>query len=230
MCNVGIVFTKSRVILCEGSSDKAFFTELISRRNLPEIQVYFPHGANHRAGGNTMFGRSLRANRVSAVANFGIVKSILVVSDNDNDPASRLQLVKDQLNDAGYTVPQNELEFVQSPDGRPDIAIMMLPLLAQHGNLETVCRGAVEHKWNDLVPTLDAFTNASPAKDWNVGHLDKMRIQCLLAATCEPNPNASLSGVFQENERFHPPLDHASFDAIADFLANWDASLPARGA
>jgi len=154
------------------------------------------------------------------------VKSVLIVSDNDNAPPESFAKIQNQLRDAGYGVPDDELVFVTSPNDAPSVAIMMLPLEQQPGNLETVCLPAIEAKWNTLIEPLNQFTTAAPANGWSVGQKAKMRVQCLLAATCEPNPYVTLGGIYSEHNSYHPPLDNSAFDAIAAFLAAWDTHLP----
>ena len=221
---MAITHTEERFILCEGMSDKVFFCELINNRGLQGFQIGFPYGANETTGGITMFERFLSTGDVNP--SFNVVKSILVVADNDNNPANNFAQVTQQIANAGYGVPQNELEFVTSPNSLPSIAVMMLPLNQQIGNLETVCKISAYDKWSDLVPSLNTYFNASDAPNWTVGHQDKMLLQCLLAATCKPNPYCTISSLYRENAQYHIPLNHPCFDDIAQFLTDWDTLLP----
>lgn len=219
-----IDLTSERLILCEGSTDKTFFLELIQARGLQDFNVNFPAGVNDNTGGIHKFERFLKG--ITVFPTFNILKGILVVADNDNSPIDNFNLVKNQIIDAGYGTVNNELEFVTSPNNYPPIAIMMLPLNQQIGTLETVCKVSAYTKWNNLIPTLTNYFNASDALNWDVGHQDKMLIQCLIAATCEPNPNATIATLYREQPQFHLPLNHACFDDIAQFLTDWDNLLP----
>jgi hypothetical protein len=220
---LAIEFNTNKLILCEGSSDKAFFNELIRVRNVPDIQVHFPLGADEKTGGIDKFGRFLNA--IIAEPTFNTLSSILIVADNDSNHANNFLRVINQIRDAGYGVPNNELQFFISPNSLPSIAVMMLPLNQRLGSLESVCLESALSHWNTLNQPLETYFNASQAPNWSIGHQDKMKIQCLIAATCETNPYATISTLFRENQRYHFPLTHTCFDGIANFLLDWDTHL-----
>ena len=223
MC--AVKFEKPRLILCEGTTDKAFFCELIRAKRLPDFQVNFPYDAKETSSGVTKFGRFLEGAKVVDFQQ--IVQGLLLVADRDDNSARQFDLVCDQLRDEGFGVPARELEFVRSPQGLPPVAIMMLPLNQQEGNLETVLRPVALDHWNTLADPLDNYFQASEAVRWNLGRQDKMKIQCLIAATCEPNPCGSISTIYMQNARYHLPLNSPHLDDVAAVLANFDASVSA---
>jgi hypothetical protein len=77
-------------------------------------------------------------------------------------------------------------------------------------NLETICAGPLTKKWGLETP-VDAFVNASPARNWAQGSQSKMRIQTVLAATCETQPDVSFANHWHLNSKYHLPLDDSSF-------------------
>ncbi|MCA1635306.1 MAG: hypothetical protein LC802_16850 [Acidobacteria bacterium] len=175
-----IEYTKERLILCEGSSDKTFFTELIRARELPDYQVQFPHGANETTGGVSKFRRFLEAAALNEDF-INTVRGILVVADNDDNPGGQFYQVTTQILDAGYGVPSGELQFARSRPPLPPVAVMMLPLGRGRGNLESVVKLAALAKWPTLATPLEDFFNSTPASGWTQGKQDKMRIQCILS-------------------------------------------------
>lgn len=205
--------------------DKTFFEEMIAKRGLPEFQVQYPLGVMDSTGGITKFGRFLLGNINELFLK--TVRGVLVVADNDTDPAGNLALVQQQIRDAGYGEPVRELEFVASPEPLPPIAIMMLPLNGQPGNLESVIKPAAFEKWPQLEQPVNAYCAASPANGWSVGKQDKMKLQSILAATCETNPYCTVSTLYRENEQYHIPLDSPRFADVAQVLADFDALLAA---
>lgn len=223
---MAIEYTKERLILCEGSSDKTFFCELIRERGLPDFQVQFPHGANETTGGVNKFHRFLEGTALNEEF-LNKVRGVLVVADNDDNPGGQFYQVTTQIMDAGYGVPRRELLFVRSHPPLPPIAVMMLPLNQQLGNLETVVKQAALNKWPDLAAPLEAYIDEAPASGWAQGKQDKMRVQCILAATCEANPYVTISTLYRENVRYHIPLSDPCFDPIAQALTNFDAMVAA---
>jgi len=221
MCPVE--FTKPRLILCEGTSDKTFFCELIRAKGLPDFQVHFPYGVKERTGGITKYARFLNGAKVLDFQK--VVRGVLLVADRDTDSAAQLDVVREQLREEGFGVPRRELEYVRSPNGLPAVAVMMLPLNGPVGNLETELRPLALAHWNHLENPLDAYFQASDATRWDLGNQDKMKIQCLIAATCEPNPYGSLSTLYMENARYHLPLNSPLLDHIAQVLIDFDANV-----
>ena len=70
-----------RLLLCEGPEDVAFFQRLIETRSLPRFRIKPTGGKASTAGGNSQFGRALKALKLEPD-----VKDILIVADNDEAP------------------------------------------------------------------------------------------------------------------------------------------------
>src|SRR5262245_61875738 len=127
------VFDKPWLIVCEGGSDKAFLLELIRAHGLPEFNVYFPHRLNDDTGGWTKFGRFLKNIQVQEDFRKN-TRAILVMADNDDDPARRFAEIQDQVSIGGFNVPAAELACAKTP-GLPPIVILMVPLNRAPGTL-----------------------------------------------------------------------------------------------
>lgn len=218
---MGQEITKEWLILCEGKADKAFFRELIKKRGLPDFDVWFPLRKNDDSGGWTKFGYWL--NEIKT--NEGFIrntKAILVVADNDDDPATRFTEIQAQIRDGiGYGVPKTPLQATTSAGDLPQIVIMMVPLDGNPGNLETILIPAAYSKWPDLQTPLDEYLGQSPAREWEDRKKAKMRMQCILAATCKQDPNTPVSLLWTRPEDYHIPVECTCFDEIAAVLRNF---------
>jgi hypothetical protein len=212
------------LILCEGETDKRFLDRLITQREIPnEFQVKFPTRGTDNRGGRSKFGPWLSAAYESADFEQH-VRAVLIVSDNDTDPAASLQEVKDSLTKSdGFPIPGAEREVARK-DGFPPVAILMIPHGAQ-GGLETLCVTAAYSKWPDLEQPVEAFMASTPAANWSPGKQSKMKLQSIIATSCSPRPDAGFSGHWWEIDQYHIPLDHDQFDEIADFLRGFRAMV-----
>ncbi len=216
-----IRYTKPFLILCEGSDDKGFFTDIIRNLGLEHFfQVQFPLLKFDDSGGKSKFGRFLGDAKTQEEFSKK-VEAVLVVGDKDDNSADSFNDIKTQIREAELPVPEHVLTL--TPAGpRPRIAIMMLPLDSDRGNLESVLLEAAYSKWPDIKVPLDVFVADSPARVWPYHKQSKGRIRCITATACEQDPSASL---FHTWTRFGGtcsiPLDHESFDGIREFLRNF---------
>ncbi len=215
------IFHRPLVLLCEGESDKRFFDQLISERNISQnFYVQFPSQDESGTGGRSKFGTWLsEMRRISETFNSN-VKGILVVSDNDEDPETSFKEVQREIAKAqGLLVPNKDQAIVIGQES-PAIAILMIPI-AGCGNLETLCLPAVDDKWH-LTEALNTFVAASPATQWNLSKQSKMRLQTTLSATCKPKPDTTFAQHWEHKADYRIPLDHTCFDSVAQFLKKFD--------
>ncbi len=209
---MGIKITESRVIVCEGKGDVAFFEHLIQKRGLPGFQVL-------PADGKDRYERVLVA--LSAAPGFEGISGILVVGDNDLDPPAAFRNIQQQIGAAGgYGVPNHPSEPVKSA-GFPAVVVMMVPSPEGIGCLETLLIGAVYDVRPNLKPCVDAYAACTHADAWNEVEQSKMNLQVLISGVCRSDPNTPVSYAWSRNEDIIP-LDRPCFDQIADFLAEFD--------
>jgi hypothetical protein len=214
------------LILCEGETDKRFFDRLITKREIENaFQVRFPHrGGKDKRAGRSRFGPwlSVAYENQDFIDN---VRAVLVVSDNDTDPAASLIEVKVSLMESdGFPIPDNPREVARKADF-PALVIMMIPHGAL-GGLETLCVSAAYSKF-PVQAAVETFADNTPAVGWTVGKQSKMKLQSIIAASCATRPDAGFSGHWWENEQYHIPLEHPVFDDIADFLTGFRALIEA---
>lgn len=209
---MGIEINKSRVIICEGKADVAFFDHLIPTKGLPQFQVL-------SADGKDGFERVLVA--LSAASRFDRISGILVVGDNDLNPPAAFRNIQRQIDAAGgYGVPNLPGEVARST-GFPAIVVMMVPWQERIGCLETLLLEAVYDNQAELKACVDAYAACTHADAWNEVEQSKMKLQSLISAICRSDPNTSVSFAWNRTENIIP-LDGFCFDQIAAFLGRFD--------
>jgi hypothetical protein len=205
------------LILCEGETDKRFLDQLISNRALPdEFQIRFPSRGTDNRGGRSKFGPWLNA--AQAVTGWSDIRAVLIISDNDDDPPTSFGEVRASLTAGKWPgIPSFERTIAKSP-GYPHTVILMLPPAGQQGSLETLCLLAAYFKWQNIQAPLDAFVQSAGVNGWSANKEAKMRLQTVIAATCNARPDAGFAGHWREDVQYHIPLNHAVFNDLATFL------------
>jgi hypothetical protein len=97
----------------------------------------------------------------------------------------------------------------------------MVPWTNQPGHLEVLCKASAEDADRRISAQVDAFMATIGADRWeSESRKGKAWLRVSLAARCESDPFVPLGYVFKEARfKFLVPLNHASFNPIADFLA-----------
>jgi hypothetical protein len=209
------------VIVCEGITDEAFFTSLLAAREISGFQVIRTH-ALVGVGGDTAWTEALNA--LIAEPNFERLQAIIVVGDNDSEPARKFQLIRaaiaqtTEILSAGTTrkldVP--EVPLVRAGNA-PGVVIMMIPWTEEHGNLETLCFRAVRAAFPAKAACVDEFAVCTSAEGWPISHRSKMQVRSYLASGHQSKPEFGLTRVWKEAPHLIP-LENAAFDQIAAFL------------
>ncbi len=223
---MGITLTQPRVLICEGSSDQAFFRELINQRQLPSFDVFKPEdlaGAGPGKDGYRAFLEGITVQLASAN-----VSVVLLAADNDLDPAASFENIQRQLREAvgGYGVPLAPLQVARSAamPPLPPVIILMLPWVGENGALESILLDSVYAHQLGIRACIDEYCRCTHADTWDQVKQSKMRIRALLAAMCRSNPAVPLQGAWSQRENLIP-LGHAALDRIANFMRNIDALL-----
>jgi hypothetical protein len=209
-------FDRPWVLLCEGPGDHRFFHRLFEVRGIPEkFSIRYPHKDGKWSGGRGAFGADLL--NISVNEDFITnVKAILVVSDKDDDPDKSLKEVIAEIKKAkDLPHPSDHLVVAKKKD-QPSVVILMLPLDGK-GNLETLCLESAHAAWG-LKAELDAFVDACPAKSWGIAKQSKMRMQTILAATNDDQPDAGFTAHWTQKPKYQIPLDNVCFDELVEFL------------
>ena len=208
-----------RIIVCEGSSDEAFFRALIKARGLPEFCIRSP--IDIQLAGISNIGKTIAS--LKAATGFFDVVDIVVVVDSDDDPNANFLDIVDQikkLSDPLFSPPENLMMRGQST---PAITIATLPSAVAPGNLETFCYPVALAANPVLAVHVEDFVNKSGVLNWpNQQKQAKARLSSLLAVARHQHPGMTLGKVWIE----HPdtvPLNHPAFDELANFLSGFAA-------
>jgi hypothetical protein len=151
-------------------------------------------------------------------------KAVIVVADNDSNPAESFDLVQKQIRDAEkWGVPTKPREGVKL-DELPPVSVLMLPWDDVPGSIDTICFAAAARKRPEVAACVEAFVRCVKAEGWDVHNASKLRLRCLLSAACKDNPNTGLPRAWS-TEKGRPgdlvPLDDECFNEIATFLAGF---------
>jgi hypothetical protein len=65
------------------------------------------------------------------------------------------------------------------------------------------------------------------AKDWTVGKQAKMRLQTILAATNDSQPDAGFGASWNQPPQYQIPVDHPCFQTIVDFIQSFPELIAA---
>jgi len=207
------------LILSEGDSDYAFLKKLIEVRQILNVE---PRRRPGKLAGNTVFEQWLR--QLKTEPGMDERPGILIVADNDNNPSRAFKQITRQIRLAGeYGIPSGPGQVAPAPNGRPAVAVLMLPWNDQQGCLETLCLVAAFKRRPRIARCVANFLRCVNTKSWTVSNRDKLRMRCLLSAACKRNPNTGLQFAWSQ-EKGRPkdliPLTYRCFNQVATFLAN----------
>jgi len=204
------IFIESKIIVCEGDSDRRFLDVLLQRRNINSFQTV-KHASGK--GGFTNRLRTIRTND-----DFAMIKTIILVRDNDDNPTSSFADIVKQVQKAGdYPVPTRPLEVAKAKNGL-GIVIVMLPWTDQEGGLETLVLESISGKEPQVRECLTEYLACTPARSWNTNKQSKMLLACMVAGIVEKNPVGSLSYLWNEENNLKNLLDHQCFNKLATFF------------
>ena len=207
----------SRLLLCEGPEDVAFFQKLIEVRKLPRFRVKDTSGRGSKAAGNSRYWSALEALKFEIA-----IKDILIVADNDEYPATSFSSVCKQVKKVYGVekVPQRPLEKLGH---NPSITIFMLPWENELGSLESLCIEASRSVNRPFAVHVDTFSALIGADNWPTAtRRHKMWLRTMLAACCVRDPFVFLGSVFRDPRNGNLiPLDHPSFQRVANVLSGF---------
>lgn len=211
--------TESYLIICEGPGDRYFFREFVKKRGITGLQVI------KHAGGKGGFKARLEEIEVQIDAS---IRGILLVIDNDSRPGKTINFIGRQIRDTGlYAEPTARLTPARRA-GRPTIGILSIPWGLRGGQMRGGRKGNLEKlildtllargDYTAVVRCLERYQNCTPAKDWIAGKQAKMKLRCLIAATCKKDPSCNVLDMWETNKGFQPVLLDPGFHVLEDEL------------
>lgn len=220
-------FNRPWLLLCEGWSDVRFFEKLFEHHGIgKDFIIKKPSKPNDpNFGGRECFGEYLDsiATNQTFIDN---VEVILVVADSDDDPAANS--VKDEIvkanklandMDTELPIPTAERTMARATNRGKSIVVLLLPMDSP-GNLESLCLTAAYSRW-PIETELDEFVSKTPASGWSAGKQAKMRMQTILAANNEKQPDAGFASSWTKKEKYRVPVNHACFDELVSFIRDF---------
>ena len=213
-------FHLRNLIICEGPDDVAFFAALIEKRTLPKFHIRYtgkPDVRGVRRGGNSLFGETLRSYKVRR--DFHVIKDILLVTDSDADPERSFDKVKTQVLDVGFSPPHSPL---MRSNGCPAISIMVIRQ-GPRGNLECYCTEAVRSADPVNSAFVDGFMSQVINEEWTPEMVGKLWLRVALASRYRQNPFIHLGELIRQAPD-KIPLEHVSFNSVANYLATFGAA------
>ena len=209
------------ILLCEGSHDKLFFSELTSRPGVPKFDIPFPTDRLH---GSSAFGGMLTA-LLGAGQPFQSARGVLLVADSTDDPSKVFGSIRRQIQAAGaFPLPTRLGEVALGNQGFPAIQVATLPEDTRAGCLETLYVEELERSHGGLKTCIEAFLRCDSieAFRWPIEKADKARFHALAAALHKNNPGRAAPEIFKGR----PPLISISagiFDPVVQRLREFDA-------
>ena len=188
-----LTFEKPFLLLCEGPADCEFYKRLLVARGIgQEIEVICPADVPGAGHGRDAFTKFLQVVKIGSSFSRN-VKAVLAVGDADDDQKGSFEVVRDQLEAAGYARHGGCCKLSPSPSGiLPYSMIYMVPQ-SKEGCLETIWLEAMFKKHPLIRDPLDEFMGKTPAKGWGLTKQEKMRASTVVAATCKENPGVGFS-------------------------------------
>jgi hypothetical protein len=198
------------LILCEGEEDAAILNAILAERAIGPVEFH------KEFGGVTRFRKSLEG--LIPKPKILETKAVIIVADNDAEPAKFFKAVQDEIKFAGLSAPSNPRERAEQ-DGFPPIYVLMVPWDNEAGCLETICLMSAGNNHPNIMECVDALAVCVGANRWDVPKLAKLRMRCYLSAVCESDPNTTLRWALKKPEN---PLSAGDvcFDQISEYLAS----------
>ena len=177
-----------RLIVYEGEGDRAFFKALIAGRSLQNFRLY--KRPSKMLEGVGSFEQILKS--VTAGTDYENCSLVVIVADNDAEPEKSFRGIIRQIKAARrFAIPQKPRE-VANAGQQMAVSVLMLPWDDVPGDLETVCFEAAARAHRKIAACVEAYVQCVGAKQWGVSQISKLRLRCLIAASCRKDPNTGL--------------------------------------
>jgi hypothetical protein len=202
---------KKYLIIGEGSGDARFMEHLCEARKIEGFQI-------EDARGNEFL---QRLSGLRDRTGFDGIKGILIVSDNDDEPAKSFIKIRRQIKQAKLPYPNKPLALARLSKNEFAIAVMMIPFTiaggATKGCLETLFLQAIEPKNVSTGACVTNYRACIAGGGRTKNEEDKFRFRCFVSALHQKDPNLSTSFVASAKKGLID-LDLQCFDEIANWL------------
>lgn len=177
-------------------------------------------------GGNSKFTEAL--DELAAIPGFQNVQKVLVVADNDLDPAAAFNDIAAAISATAPIIGPPASRYI--PPGapltkagaNPAIIVMMIPWTGMAGSLSTMCLAAAANAAPAIAVCVNALATCTAADKWPLTTLAKMKLRALIASAHRAKPELSPAYVWSEGTNL-VPLTDGVFDQVATFLSGFPA-------
>jgi hypothetical protein len=209
-----------RFVLCEGEEDAAFTRAIIDGRNAHQPFDVSPNIDVGGIGGNSGFEQSFLA--VEPLIGFANVRHVVVVADNDDDPAVAFQAVINKVEGlrSSGDLKRNWGTATRAGErfpGDPSVSVWMWPAPAQRGCLETLLWQVIARRNPTEAACAEAACKCAGVDQWPMSKYHKARVRCFLSLVCKRNPAISLSLLWRDYKNLIP-VASGEFTPFSDFL------------
>ena len=192
--------TAEKVVIVEGPDERRIFQALSEHLGLDGIQ-FIPAGSAERI-------RSGISAVLAAQQPMGILQSLGVVRDADENAENAFRSVCDSLAANGLPVPANALEVAAGVGDNPSAIALILPHGQSTGALEDVCLASIAD--DPMMPCIDDFMSCVEGTDRidnhrrSSGNRAKTRLQAYLASRRPPKRRLGETGWNFDAPAFEP--------------------------
>jgi hypothetical protein len=207
----------TRLIFCEGYEDELFLRLLLKEFGLVGFDVI-------AAEGNSLIGEKMLGYQTTHSTNWERAKTVLIVADNDDDPANAFKLICRQIDNVfGPNSAPAAPKIVGNT--QPPCAVLMLPDTNEHGCLESLCCHAAKEAAKTIGNTTTVFLDLLHSDRWHSQKRHgKAWLRANLAARCAEDPFIPLKAVFRK-PKFRKLIPIASTNPALRKLATAISSL-----
>jgi hypothetical protein len=187
--------TKPKLLLVEGQDEVFIFTELLKTMNLDQnVDV-------REVGGKDQFPNKIHD--LQSVSGYGLVKSLGILRDADDNPESAFQSVCSVLDKVKLPIP---IAPLQPKIGPPQVTVMIIPDEHSKGMLETVYLETVRD--DPAMTCVDEFFDCLKEKrdPLSENAIPKARVRAFLAS--------------------REWLEIAHFEYLQRCMANYESDVP----
>jgi hypothetical protein len=162
-------------------------------------------------GGN---GKEAIGSMVRLLAGKPIVEGILIVADADQDAGDSFAKLSATMNK--FPVPKAPFTVEKTRSMRS--GIFLLPGRGKTGALEHLLLEVVNGERPEIITHVETYrSNTAGTEEWSDNKIAKMKMQCIVAATCRKNPYCSLAWIW-EHKSIPIKIDSPALKELSDFL------------
>ncbi|SFF12905.1 DUF3226 domain-containing protein [Nitrosomonas sp. Nm166] len=214
--------SNKKLLIVEGKSDKAFFRNLLQKRNIQGFDIFYPGDSDSNLEGEDAIKQFLDA--LPIIRNFNVIEKIIIVVDADNDSNKKFEKFKRILTETKehptgnerYPVP-NCLNSLSTSKNGLSVAIVTLPYDESTGAMETLCWRAAMSKFSEFEDCINTFVDCAGVKSWSPQKRDKFKLRSYISIKCEKNPDIPVTNLWKHNPNI-VPLESEVFNPLVNYL------------